>query len=122
MSSERPVNLSFGIVIKQPFVALASITHRITGVALFGGIGFLLWWLDQALDSPAGFAAVAASGNFKVLVWLILVALSYHFFAGIKHLLLDMHIADTVPVQRVMTFFSVGLAFASAVLWGLWIW
>ena len=122
MSSERPVNLSFGTVIKQPFVALASITHRITGVALFGGIGFLLWWLDKALSSPAGFAEVAADPSFKLLVWLILVALGYHFFAGIKHLMLDMHIADTAGAGRVMTVISVGLAALSAVLAGVWIW
>ena len=122
MSSERPVNLSFSTVIAQPFIAIASITHRITGVALFGGVGFLLWWLDRALESPAGFAEVANSSSFKFLVWLILVAVGYHFFAGIKHLLLDMHIADTTESGELMTKISVGLAAVSAVLTGIWIW
>ena len=45
-----------------------------------------------------------------------------HFFAGIKHLMLDMHIADTTESGELMTKISVGLAAVSAVLTGIWIW
>lgn len=120
-SHERPVNLDL-TKFSFPFAALASITHRITGVILFGAIGFLLWWLDQALASPAGFAEVAGSGMFKFLAWLILCAVSYHFFAGIKHLLLDFHIADTVESGELAAKVAVGTAAVVALLLGIWIW
>ena len=42
--------------------AIASIVHRITGVFLFLGIGYLLWLLDLALDSEAGFGVGTGDG------------------------------------------------------------
>ena len=51
---ERPVNLDIS-TIRLPLAAYASITHRISGVILFVGIGILLWMLDKSLSGPAGF-------------------------------------------------------------------
>ncbi|MEM7220990.1 MAG: succinate dehydrogenase, cytochrome b556 subunit [Pseudomonadota bacterium] len=119
--SNRPVNLSL-TAFKFPFAAIASITHRITGVVLFGAIAFLLWWLDQALASPEGFEAVASSAIFRVLVFLIVVALLYHLFAGIKHLLLDFHFADTKIGGTRAAQTSVVLTLISALGVGLWLW
>lgn len=119
--ANRPVNLDL-TQFSFPFAAIASITHRITGVILFFALGFLLYWLDQATASPEGFAEVAGSGLFKLLVWLIMCAVAYHFFAGIKHLLLDFHIADTIEGGELASKVSVGLAAVTAVLLGIWIW
>lgn len=120
-AAERPVNLDL-TKFSFPFAAIASITHRITGVILFVAIAFLLSWFDEATSSPAGFAAVAESGMFKFLMWLILCAVSYHFFAGIKHLLLDFHIADTVEGGELASKVAVGVAAVVALLLGVWIW
>ncbi len=119
--AERPVNLDL-TQFSFPFAALASITHRISGVILFVAIAFLLSWFDEATASPAGFAAVADSGAVKFLLWLILCALSYHFFAGIKHLLLDFHIADTVEGGEQAAKIAVATAAVVALLLGVWIW
>jgi len=105
-----------------PGWASSSITHRISGVIIFVAIAFLLSWFDEATSSPAGFAAVAESGMVKFLLWLILCAVSYHFFAGIKHLLLDFHIADTVEAGEMASKISVGSAAVVALLLGIWIW
>jgi len=120
-TAERPINLDL-TKFTLPFAALASITHRISGVILFVAIAFLLSWFDEATSSPAGFAAVAESGMVKFLLWLILCALSYHFFAGIKHLLLDFHIADTVESGELAAKIAVGTAAVVALLLGVWIW
>ena len=123
MRTDRPIDLSIpDIVASLPFAAAASIVHRISGVVLFGAVGFLLYWLDQATASPEGFAAVASSGGVRFLLWLILCALSYHFFAGIKHLLLDFHIADTAEAGTRASQISVALAAVTALLLGVWIW
>ena len=118
---ERPVNLDL-TKFSFPFAALASITHRITGVIMFVALAFLLAWLDEATASPAGFAAVADSGLVRLTLWLILCAISYHFFAGIKHLLLDFHIADTTEAGESASKIAVGSAAFVALLLGFWIW
>jgi len=120
-AKERPVNLDLRHF-SFPFAALASITHRITGVILFFALAFLLSWFDEATSSPEGFVAVANSGMFKLLAWLILCAVSYHFFAGIKHLLLDFHIADTIEGGELASKVAVGVAAVVALLLGIWIW
>ena len=38
-----------------PLTAIVSITHRITGIILFGGVAFALYVLDMALASAQGF-------------------------------------------------------------------
>ncbi len=120
-SAERPINLDL-TKFTLPFAALASITHRISGVILFVALAFVLSWFDEATSSPEGFAAVAESGGVKFLLWLILCALSYHFFAGIKHLLLDFHIGDTVESGERAAKIAVGSAAVVALLLGIWIW
>ena len=77
MKTERPVYLSltqFG----WPVTAIASITHRITGVLLFVGIAFLLWLLSMALKSPEGFAAATEVLSAPVPKLLLIAVINVH--------------------------------------------
>ena len=102
MKTERPVHLNL-FKITLPLAGVVSITHRITGGILFVGLAFALYALDLALSSPAGFAQaqemVAQPLPHLILLALIFV-LSFHFVAGVKHLMLDFHIGDTVEAAR----------------------
>ena len=83
----------------MPLPAIASITHRITGVLLVAGVAVLLWLLDESLASEEGFNAVKSLTDSilcKLLVWGVLSALIYHSVAGIKHLIMDMGIGETL--------------------------
>lgn len=82
-----------------PIMALASISHRIAGVVLFVGIAFILYALELSLASEEGFnslKAMMASPVGKFVTWGLLAALAYHFVAGIKHLLMDMGVGETL--------------------------
>jgi succinate dehydrogenase / fumarate reductase cytochrome b subunit len=124
MKTERPVYLSL-TGFRWPVTAIASITHRITGVGLFGAIAYLLWLLGLALDSPAGFARaveVLEAPFAKLVMLAVLAALAYHFFAGIKHLVMDFHLWDSLEAGRrssVSVFALTGIATALA---GVWLW
>jgi succinate dehydrogenase / fumarate reductase cytochrome b subunit len=77
---------------KWPLVAIASILHRVSGVGVFFGIGILLFLLQTSLESQSGFELVRSSfqsPGLKLLVWLIISGLIYHFVAGVKHLIMD---------------------------------
>ena len=98
MKTDRPVNLNL-LVFSFPLAAIVSITHRITGVMLFVGVAFALYALGLATSSEQGFAEakvlVAQPLGMFILLGLI-ATLTFHIIAGLKHLLMDFHVGDTV--------------------------
>lgn len=100
----RPVYLDL-LAIRQPLPAIVSILHRISGALLFlVGIPVLLWGVQRSLASPETFAQwkAAVSTPFAKIVLLVLAwAYLHHLLAGVRHLLLDMHIGlDLASARR----------------------
>jgi succinate dehydrogenase / fumarate reductase cytochrome b subunit len=98
VNKTRPVNLDIG-TIRLPITAYVSILHRVSGVFLVAGVAVLLWMLDTSLESEAGFAQVAAlfdSVLLKLVVWVVLAALIYHTAAGIRHLIMDIGVGESL--------------------------
>jgi succinate dehydrogenase cytochrome b subunit len=120
----RPINVGITdlLVFKWPITAITSITHRVSGVILFAGIAFALYALDVSLASDAGFTdlkEIMTSPVGKFVIWGLLSALAYHFVAGIKHLLMDMGVGETLEggvfASKVVILFSGILIFLAAV-------
>ena len=120
----RPVNLDLG-TIDLPVTAYASITHRVTGVLMFFSSFLMLWALDQSLASEASFNAVSAvlsSPLAKLISWGIASVLTYHALAGIKHLIMDAGIGETMRGGVAGARIVFLLAAAAAAIWGALIW
>ena len=122
----RPTNVGIGdlLTFRWPIVALASIVHRIAGVVLFIGIGFGLYALDVSLSSEAGFESVRAmlvSLPGKFIAWCLLSALAYHFVAGIKHLLMDLGLGETLRGGKIAATISVLISLMLMALAALWL-
>lgn len=124
MNSQRPVNLDLR-TIKLPVTAYASILHRISGVILFVGIAILLFGLDKSLTSEEGFVQVKeclASPLAKFVIWGLLSALLYHLVAGVRHLIMDMGIGETLEGGKLGSKIVIAVAAVVIVLLGVWIW
>jgi len=124
MKTDRPVDINL-LGFAWPFAAIASILHRVSGAILFVGVGFLLYVVDLALQSPVGFesAVLAMNGVFGKLVLLgLMAALIYHMVAGIKHLLLDFHIGDSLKAAKRAAQLTVFISFILIALAGMWLW
>ena len=80
---------------RLPLAGIVSILHRVSGALMFlVGIPFILYLFQQSLTSEISFdnyRAVVGSPLGK-LVLLALVWGYLHFCAGIRYLLLDMHV------------------------------
>ena len=124
MDSRRPVNLEIS-TIHFPLPAIMSILHRISGIIAFVGMGFLLYGLDQSLSGPAGFIAMADLMTHplaKLVLWGVLSALAYHLVAGIRHLIMDMGVGETLEGGRLGARMTLGASLLMIVLLGVWIW
>ena len=123
--NSRPINVGIGDLasFKWPIMAISSITHRVAGVVLFIGVAFMLYALDLSLSSEEGFISLKemmVSPLGKLMTWGLLSALAYHFVAGIKHLLMDMGVGETLEgaqfASKTTLFFSAVLI-ALAAIW-----
>ncbi|MCO7223451.1 succinate dehydrogenase, cytochrome b556 subunit [Pleionea sp. CnH1-48] len=124
MKKQRPVNLNL-LSIRFPVTAISSILHRISGVVLFIGVPVLLWLLGLSLESQTGFekaSAFISAGFGKFLFWAILTALAYHIIAGIRHLLMDAGIGETLSGGMNGARAVLVLGVIAAVLLGVWLW
>lgn len=124
VNKKRPVNLDFS-TIKLPVTALVSITHRVTGILLFGGVAVLLWMLQASLESPENFAAVASLGShwiFRAVVFAVLVLLAYHTVMGIRHLIMDLGVGESLEGGRRGAKIAIFVSLVLIALAGVWIW
>jgi len=98
-------NLNFPLLLtyRLPVAGLVSIMHRISGALLFLALPFLLWLFDLSLTSEDSFERLRALGsNFliKVVLLVLIWALFHHLVAGIRYLLLDLHIGLDLKASR----------------------
>ena len=80
---------------RLPLAGFVSILHRASGMLMFALLPFILYLLDNSLTSETSFAVLQklTTGVFVKLVILALTwAYLHHFCAGIRHLLMDLHI------------------------------
>jgi succinate dehydrogenase / fumarate reductase cytochrome b subunit len=103
----RPVYLDLPRI-RQPIPAIASILHRISGALLFFvGVPALLWGVQASLVSAEAyeaFRAFMALPLVKLVVLVLVWAYLHHLFAGLRHLLMDVHIGlDLKPARQSAT-------------------
>jgi succinate dehydrogenase / fumarate reductase cytochrome b subunit len=93
-NNKRPRHLDL-LHIRLPVGGVVSILHRVTGVLLVALLPLAMWLLQQSLTSAAGYARVAellCAWPLRLALFLATLALAHHFFAGVRHLLLDLDI------------------------------
>jgi succinate dehydrogenase / fumarate reductase cytochrome b subunit len=124
VKDNRPKNLNL-TTIHFPIPAITSILHRISGVVLFAGTAVLMWLLTESLRSEQGFQQVQEWMSMpfvKLLVWAIVSALLYHIIAGLRHLLMDIGIGETLEGGRTGAIMIIVFSAIAIVLAGVWIW
>jgi len=124
VNKKRPVNLDIS-TIKLPITAFVSILHRLSGIFLFAGVGVLLWMLDASLESQEGFTAVGSLASNPIclfVLWVVLAALAYHMVAGVRHLIMDFGVGESLKGGQLGAKIVIVVAAILIVLAGVWIW
>lgn len=120
IKKKRPKNLDLS-TIKLPLPGVLSIFHRVSGAGLFLLLPLLLWLLQNSLASPesfAVFAAVAGNPLVKIILLGLIWAFAHHFCAGIRYLLLDLHIGVDLESARLSSKIVFAVSIALTVILG----
>lgn len=124
VNKKRPVNLDIG-TIQLPITSYVSILHRVSGVVLFAAIAIFLWVLDASLTSEESFNTVkeCIGGTLcQIIIWASLAALAYHMVAGVRHLIMDLGIGETLEGGQLGAKIALIVAAVLIVLAGVWVW
>ncbi|WP_047539037.1 succinate dehydrogenase, cytochrome b556 subunit [Methylotenera versatilis] len=120
----RPKNLNL-FTIRLPINAVVSILHRASGVGLFLVLPLILLAFQASVDSPSSYLLLT-----KLLsawyVKLFLIGLSWaffhHFFAGIRHLLQDIHWMTSLQKARFSSRVVLWLVGIAVIVFAWFIW
>ena len=99
----RNINFPLLLTYRLPLPGVVSIMHRISGAALFLMLPLLLWLFDLSLMSEISFErlrGVSANVFFKLLLVLLIWGFMHHLVAGIRYLLLDLHLGIDLKSAR----------------------
>lgn len=110
---------------KFPITAISSILHRVSGVILIVAIPLAVVGMNYSLAGPSGYeqtVAVLTKSWVSVFFWLFLSAITYHVYAGIRHMIMDMGFGESMTVAKITSFLVIVLGVLSAVLWGCYLW
>ena len=124
VKDNRPVNLDIGTM-RLPITAWVSIAHRASGVFIFAGTAVLIWMLDASLKSPQSFAELQeclSGALFKLILWAVVSGLIYHSVAGVKHLVADFGIGETMEGGILGARITIGVSVVLILIAGAWIW
>ena len=89
--------------IRLPIPGIVSILHRVSGFGLFILLGLLLWVFQVSLSSQEGFEEVSGYFNLwlvKIVLIGVIWAFAHHLIAGIRFLLLDLHVGVELFTAR----------------------
>ncbi|GAB4465796.1 MAG: succinate dehydrogenase, cytochrome b556 subunit [Burkholderiaceae bacterium] len=100
---------------RLPAPGIASILHRVSGALLFLLLPLLVWLFELSLSSETSFArlnGVVSHGFVKLVLLAVLWAFLHHLVAGIRYLLLDLHVGfdKTAAARSARVVLAVSLA------------
>lgn len=124
MKKQRPVNLDLN-TIKFPPSAISSILHRVTGVAMFFALLFVIWAWAVSVSSADGFASVSALMDGivgKIVAIGTASALTYHLLGGIRHAVMDMGYWEELESGNLSAKVVIGLWIVLTIVLGVALW
>ena len=119
----RPVYINL-LQIKLPISAISSITHRLAGIyVFFVTLPLSLFLLYFSTKSYNDFMFISTllkdSIFFATFVAFSFLIFAYHILTGVRHLLQDMHIGESLEASRASSYivFFLWSILVAAVIW-----
>ena len=124
MKKQRPVNLDLNTITFPP-AAIASILHRVTGVAMFFALLFVIYAWATSVASIEGYNSVLGMMDAwygKVISIGTLSALAYHIIGGVRHVVMDMGYWEELDSGNNSARIAMGLWVVLTIVLGVVLW
>ena len=108
----RNIHVSQILQSRLPAAGVISILHRVSGALMFlVGLPFALYLFQQSITSEISFdayRAIVGSVPGKLVILVLSWAYLHHFCAGIRYLLLDLHMGTAKEQARTSATIAMG--------------
>jgi succinate dehydrogenase / fumarate reductase cytochrome b subunit len=94
----RNIHITQILKYRLPPAGIMSILHRVSGVGMFLLLPLIIWLFSLSLTSELSYfrlMELMGSPFLKIILCGLAWAFIHHFFAGIRHLVSDMHVGLT---------------------------
>ena len=123
-NNNRPKNLNL-FTIRLPINAVVSILHRASGMALFAMLPLILLAFQYSVKSQESYSSLVALFD-TWFIKLVLIGLAWaffhHFYAGLRHLMQDIHWMTSLQKARFSGRVVLWLVGISVVIFAFAIW
>ena len=113
---------------RMTVAAIVSILHRGSGLVMFLLMPFIIWMFDTSVSSEISFAKFTSAFNngigvvpgliIKLVVLVLIWAYLHHFFAGLRHIRMDLFHTVSKEQGRSTAQWTLGLSLALTVVFG----
>ena len=120
----RNIGIADLLQYRLPVPGVVSILHRASGLLLFLLLPLLLWLFELSLSSDRSFDRLVAvcQGTIARLALLALAwALVHHLCAGVRFLLLDLHLGTDRPAARRSAWIVFAVSLPLTAAWALFL-
>lgn len=124
MKANRPVYLNLWRI-RLPLPGMISILHRVSGIVIFLSLPILLYLLSHSLRSQDSFNQslnLISDPFIKIVLWIIISAFFIHFFAGVRHIIMDIGFGESLRGGRVLAGIVAIVSAVTVILTGVWLW
>ena len=118
-NDNRPVNINL-MKIKLPIAALVSITHRLAGMYIFFvTLPLSIYLFNLSILSEVSFTNLVNLLSTNVLITTFVsfsyLVLFYHILTGVRHLIMDMHIGESLSASRASSILVITIWFLTVI-------
>ncbi len=97
-TNKRPLKNLYLPGIQLPVGGVVSILHRLSGILWVVSLPLMLWFLQQSLTDDSSYqrvSALFATLPIRLLSLILVMIVTHHLVAGVRHLLQDVEIGVT---------------------------
>ena len=118
-NDNRPVNINL-MKIKLPIAALVSITHRFAGMYIFFvTLPLSIYLFNLSILSESSFTNLVYILSTNILISTFVsfsyLVLFYHILTGVRHLIMDMHIGESLSASRASSILVITIWFLTVI-------